>query len=434
VTMKLAHLFNYKTNFVCLLKAVIIGILACQPGVLSAAPEVEVLHWWYRGGESRAMRVLKDEFEDRGGVWHNVTEESSNEVLNTAVSRMAKGYAPTLIQWNSAWEVEQIHNLGMLNNVDSSMLSNLQNTLIDNVLDMIVVDDKIIAVPVNVHSENWLWFKPEFDETLSNAVLSDWGEFLAYAQKLKSQGKVAIAVGNEPWQQRILFNNILLGIAGQEIYERIYTNLDSAAMVTDQFVEAVRVFSELKKYSQSFGDGRWDQQIAAVAANRALTVSMGDWAKGEFKNLGLRLGRDYDCVRTPGTSDNILLVMDVFVLGQVSTPEEKQGQKLFIDVVTDPDVSETFNYLKGSLSPLREINVASLDSCNQKAYNTLNKKGSAIKPYASVGDRGLLTQIDGLLALLWSENPDIGNWISEFAQVIETENKKRVVANGTLAN
>ena len=81
---------------------------------------------------------------------------------------------------------------------------------------------------------------------------------------------------------------------------------------------------------------------------------LGDFAKGEFKNLGLRYGKDYLCVPAPGTADNILLAMDFFVFGQVESSSERKGQELFIAAVTDPITNETFNYLKGSLPPLKE--------------------------------------------------------------------------------
>lgn len=405
--------------------ASIVLLLSSIPLPGNAQTEIEVMHWWSRGGEKRAMQVLRDEFELRGGTWYDVPGENSISVLNTAVSRMAKGYAPTLVQWNSSWEVSQIRNLGLLNHLDQESASFLRSAFIDNVLDMIMVNGEIVAIPVNVHSENWLWYKPASLADHGQTALSNWSEFLDFAQTLSESGQVAIAVGNQPHQQRTLFNNVLLGVAGQDIFQRIYNNLDISALKTTEFQQAVNIYTKLKKYSHSFGDGRWEQQLAAVAASKAFTVSMGDWAKGEFRNLGLKLGRDYDCAPAPGTADNIVLVIDAFVLGQVSNNSEKLGQQLFMDVVTDPVVSETFNYLKGSLSPLRETDSRGLDKCSSVAHNTLNKRGKAIKPHASIGDRGFITSMDHLIARLWSGNSTSTGWITEFSQLIEQEKIKR---------
>jgi len=76
------------------------ALLAClvmlQCNLSQAAPEIEVLHWWSRGGDNVALQVLKDEFIHRGGKWYDVPTNDSITTLNIAVSRMTKSYAPTL--------------------------------------------------------------------------------------------------------------------------------------------------------------------------------------------------------------------------------------------------------------------------------------------------------------------------------------------------
>ena len=393
--------------------------------LVHSEPQIEIMHWWYRGGESRAMHVLKDEFEYRGGTWFDVAEESQISVLNTAVSRMAKGYAPTLVQWNSSWEISQIRDLGMLNNIEAEQLESLKHQFINNVLDMVMVNGELVAIPVNVHSENWLWYKPSKLPVPADKAMESWAGFLESAEASSRENQVAIAVGDEPWQRRILFNNVLLGVAGQTVYEKIYNELDTSALEDPKFIEAVTTFRDLKQYSHSFGEGRWDQQVSAVAANKALTVTMGDWAKGEFRNLGLKLGRDFDCIPAPGTSSNIILVMDMFALGKVSNIDEQNGQKLFLDVVTDRAVSEAFNYLKGSLSPLRETDLSMLDKCNKIAYRAIDRPGKAIKPHAAIGDRGFIADIDHLITNLWTDETDSATWTLAFKYLLEEENSKR---------
>ena len=423
--MMLSLLAKMKIKGLSLVSLYLLAVVILVPLHARAEPVVEVMHWMHRGSDARAMRVLIDEFESKGGIWHNVAGKTSVDVLNSAVSRMAKGYAPTFVQWNSAWEVAQIRKLGLLNEVDKELSESLENTLIENVLDMVKVDNEIVSVPINVHTENWLWYRKQNEASIDPDVFADWANFLAYAKGLQDENRYALALGNEPWQIRTLFNNILLGETDQEMYERIYNKLDTSVFQEKKLRHALQVFKELKPFSHSFGDGRWDQQVAAVAANRATAMVTGDWAKGEFKKLGLKLGRDYECLLAPGTSDNIVLTIDAFVLGQVVSDSEKEGQKLLVDVVTDPDVSETFNYLKGSFPPIKGIGIDSLDHCNQQAYTMLNQKGKAIKAYANTGDRGFLANLDHLISELWNGNLEIDEWIEEFTSALDTERNKR---------
>ncbi len=424
--MKISTVENTVFLMQAITRTALFVILLFSPIVSNAEPEVEVMHWWNRGGDLRAMQVIRDEFEHRGGIWFDVAGDDSIDVLNTAVSRMIKGYAPTLVQWNSAWEVTEIRNLGLLNTLNMETSNYLHNAFIDNVLDMIMVNGEIVAIPVNVHSENWLWYKPDNLPDNGPRVMADWKAFLEFAESLAETGKIALAVGDTPRQQRALFNNVLLGVAGQDLFQRIYYDLDVGALSTKGFSQALATYAKLREYSHSFGEGRWDQQLAAVAANKAFTVNMGDWAKGEFRNLGLKLGRDYDCAPAPGTGDHIVLVIDAFVLGQVSEKNEKQGQQLFMDVVTNPVVSETFNYLKGSLSPLREIDTEGLDKCSQVAHTILKTRGKAIKPHASIGDRGFLADIDHLISELWTGCMVSTEWTTDFSTLLKREKMKRI--------
>lgn len=413
------------TQSSCLGLYLMFVLLASASPKVMAEPEVEVMHWMARGGEQRAIRVIRDEFESRGGVWYDVPGSDSIKVLNAAVSRMAKGYSPSLVQWNSGWEVAQIKNLGLLNVLDERLNEQLSNIFIDDVLDIVRVNGKIVAVPLNVHSENWLWYRRGNDDYSLSTITEDWTVFLQHAIDQADQDKVVLAVGNEPWQQRILFNNVVLGTIGKSQFENLYSGLDSSVIDTPEFVNAVKIFSELKRYSRSFGEGLWNQQLAAVASGKAQFVSMGDWAKGEFRNLGLRLGRDYDCIPAPGTTEHIILEIDVFALGHVTDENEKRGQQLFIEVVTDQAVSETFNYLKGSLSPLVNVDLDVLDKCNQTAYQTLIKRGAAIKPHANVGDRGLLADIDHMISALWSGDVALNQWRKDFSSIFLEEWQER---------
>ena len=48
---------------------------------------------------------------------------------------------------------------------------------------MITVDGEIVAVPVNVHSENWLWYRNRRGKNPPMEALEDWTVFLNEAKK-----------------------------------------------------------------------------------------------------------------------------------------------------------------------------------------------------------------------------------------------------------
>lgn len=402
-------------------------LIASQFTTVLANPEVEIMHWWSRGGDHTAMQVFKNEFERRGGLWEDATNLNSIDTLNSAVSRMSKGYSPTFVQWNSGWEVRQISQLGLLDPVtDQKQKRQLRNVILDSILDIVAVDGQIVAIPVNVHSENWLWYLHDRIDEKTSRSFDTWQQFLNFAKTRKEAGETAIAVGTEPWQQRILFNNVLLGVAGRSLYRRIYSNMDISATEDPAFREALETFKKLRQYSRSFGEGHWDEQIAAVAKGEALTVSMGDWAKGEFRNLGIKAGSELACVPAPSTRNKLILVLDVFVRGRVESEQERQGQALFLDVVTDPEVNQRFNLLKGSLPPLKNLDASSLDICGRIAYKALQDQNQLIEPYASHGHREYLSRIDYIINSLWEQKINVSDSITALRDLLIEESAVRL--------
>lgn len=396
------------------------SLVLFQSASAVASPEAEIMHWWSRGGDYAALQVFRAEFEGRGGIWHDTITEGSIETLNNAVSRMSKGYAPTFVLWNSGWEVTEISRLGLLDPItDSVTLNKIRGSILDSVLGIVSVDEQIVAIPVNVHSENWLWHLRDAVEPGDAELFGTWQQFLAFAKQKKEADEIVIAVGDEPWQQRLLFNNVLLGVAGQSLYQAFYTRRDINALEDPAFAEALDVFRQLKAFSRSFKEGRWDQQIAAVADGRALTISMGDWAKGEFQNLGIDIGSKLACVPAPGTANKLILVIDVFVRGRVDNKEEGEGQSHFIDIVTDPAVNQRFNSLKGSLPPLKHLDQSTLDDCGRIAYTALQQQTQVIEPFANYGHREALSKIEYLIGKLWNQETDVAQTIKALRALME---------------
>lgn len=392
---------------------------------------VEVMHWWAEKSDARAMQVLRDEFEYRGGVWFNVADEDASLVLNTAVSRMAKGYAPSLVQWNSGWELGQLTRLGLLNKLDKQLLGDVKAAYLPSILDVVTVDGEIVAIPVNVHTENWLWYRTDALQRLPSDTFSTWKNFISLASEAEYPEQSLLAISNEPWQLRLLFNSVLFSILQQEKYNRLYLELDANVVDSIEFQRASEIFAALKNHATSFGNGSWRHQLSAVGSGQALATVMGDWARGELRNLRLKVERDMTCQPSPGTQNNVLLSVDSFVPGQVDSNNEILGQKLFLDIVTDTEVIESFNYLKGSLSPLIDADTLSMDSCNRHAYTLLGKSNRAVKPFADIGDRSFLVEIENAISELWSKQSSVPEWRSAFKELFTGEKIRRQSATGS---
>jgi len=371
-------------------------------------PQVEILHWWSSAGESAALKVFIDTFRERGGYYYDSTKNDQVASRDEAIERMSKGYPSTLTQWNAGRDVAEFFEFGLTNQItDPALVAKLKKTLPEAVLDAVSLDDKIIALPVNIHSENWMWYSKELIDQTQKLPSNDWQTFINRGRELAKADIPLLAVGDQRWQVRILFTSLLLGLS-RDVYKEFYIAANPEVIDQMALMKALSTFNQLAKYSKSFGDGNWNTQVKAVAHNKAGATFMGDWAKGEFHVLGKSPG-DYGCALTATDDPSLLLVIDTFILGKVTSIEEQQGQALMLDVVSDPAVNLQFNALKGSISPYSKPAAEQLDACSSQVYDVLSNKQAVIPPYGSYGNGTYIDQIDEEIYRLWKASQDSGD-------------------------
>ena len=380
------------------------AVHANGPKPQAAQPQAEILHWWSSAGESAALNVFIDEFKARGGHYYDSTKNNQYATREEAIDRMSKGYPSTLTQWNAGRDIAEFYDFGLIDAItEPSLVAKLKKLVPEPVLDAVTHRGEIIAMPINVHTENWMWHSTNLIKQSSDLFTRDWQNFLTLGKDLEKQNVPLLAVGDQPWQVRILFTSIFLGIS-RDVYREFYLAAEESAVDRREFKEVLTAFSNFARYSKSFGDGNWNTQVKAVADNQAGATFMGDWAKGEFQVLGKTAGKDYGCSLTASDDPGLLLVIDSFILGKVDIPEERQGQALMLDVVSDPSVNLQFNSLKGSVSPYNKPTSESLDVCSTQVYDILSNKEAVLPPYASYGDAGYMHLLDSEIYDLWKES------------------------------
>jgi len=400
-----------------------------------AAPELEAVHWWHEGGDRQALQVLIDEFSTRGGQWF---DESTSDYLSTresALTRMTKGYPPTVVQWNAGTEVGQFAELGLLNSItDPILIQRYRQTLNHEVFDAIFHDGSIVALPVNIHAENWLWLNNSVTRKINGGDIENWSQLLHVAAKVEASGIVPFAVGTQPWQQRILFHSIVLAELGSVGYQTYLSAEQPDITDTKEFARAVHIFRSAKAYSNSFGDGNWQEQVAAVAEGKAYGLFMGDWAKGEFLSLGLKPGGELGCQLAPGTRNLYQPVFDLFLLGNVEAGPEESGQRLLAEILLEPKVIYEFNRRKGSVPPFLLVDKSEVDACGKQVVSLLSKKGSVLPPMAMFSDGQFHIALQEAIRQIWTdESLSLIGAQNVIKAALETERQRQMFLNAEIS-
>ena len=242
-------------------------------------PQAEILHWWASESESSALQVFVDEFLNRGGWYYDSSRENQRTTRDEAIARMIKGYPVTFVQWGAGWDIRDFYDYGLLRPItDPALVDSLRTVLPPLVLDAVTYKDSIVAIPLNVHGENWIWHNTDLLGTEPLELAGDWSSFVKEGERLAEQSVPLLAVGDESWQVRFVFASLMLGIS-PDVYTLLFMDKDSAVVGSKALETTLRTFNALSRYSQSFGQGSWTEQVAAVATGRAAANFMGDWAK-----------------------------------------------------------------------------------------------------------------------------------------------------------
>jgi glucose/mannose transport system substrate-binding protein len=350
----------------------------------ASAQSVEVLHWWTSGGEAAALNVLKGNLEKQGVKWNDMpVAGGGGEAAMTAVrARVTAGNPPTAVQllgfdiqdWAKQGVLADLNAVAAKEGWDKSVPAALQAFSKSN--------GKWIAAPVNVHSTNWVWAnKAVLDKAGVTTLPTNFDEFIAAAEKVQKAGFIALAHGGQAWQDATLFDAVVLSTGGIDFYKKALIQKDKAALGSPTMQKAFDRMGQLRKLvDKDFSNRDWNLASAMVISGKAGFQMMGDWAKGEFLNAKKVPGKDFLCMRFPGTQGMVSFNSDQFAMFKVSG-DKAAAQAKMASAVMDPAFQSAFNVVKGSVPARTDVPDTAFDDCGKKGMKDLaeaNSKGTLV--------------------------------------------------------
>src|SRR5215475_10440510 len=372
----------------------------------AAAQDAQVMHWWTSGGESRAVSVFAKEYEKRGGKWVDGASVGPQAEHAAVLNAIAGGHPPAAFQWNVGIAVRQLAEQGLLANLDDlAKAGDWSRHLPPLLVKNITVDGHVIAVPVNVHGANWMWYSTKIFGELQMTPPKTWDEFLAQADKIKAAGYLPIAMGGNAQQTGWLFYAMLAGVGGKEVYRKVFVDHNAAAAGGEEVRRAFDTMGKIRQYADAGGSNRkWNDTLALVETNKAAFMIAGDWAKGDFSAAGMTVGKEYGCLPAPGTQDAYVMTVDVFAFPKVTRPDQIAAQRKLAELMMDPAVQVEFNKYKGSLPARLDADVESLDACAQIGQKVMaGGDANQLPNFALAFGPDIQGQIEDLLGNYWSK-------------------------------
>jgi len=294
-------------------------------------------------------------------------------------SRATAGDPPAAVQM-LGFDIVDWAKLGVLANLnDLAKQENWDAVVPDAIKRFSKYEGNWIAVPVNVHSTNWVWANKAIMDELGIGIPKNWDEFIAAMDKAKAAGYTALAHGGQAWQDATIFDGVLLSTGGPDYYKATMIDLNQNALKSDTMLKVFQRMSKLRTYVDSNFSGRdWNLATAMVIEKKALFQMMGDWAKGEFFNAGKVPEKDFVAFRTPGTQGSVTFNSDQFVMFKVAE-SKRHAQMLLAKAVMSPSFQVAFNTVKGSVPARTDVSDEEFTVIGKKAMADLkeaNKNGT----------------------------------------------------------
>jgi glucose/mannose transport system substrate-binding protein len=348
-------------------------MFASAVGVADAAlaadnKEVQMLHWWTSGGEAAALDVLRQDLAKEGYSWKDVPVAGGGgeAAMTTLKAMVAAGNPPTASEILGYFSMDYAE-AGKLADVTSLAQKEGWDKAIPAVLQKFTtVNGKWGAVPVDIHSDNWVWINKAVMEKIGGAEPKTFDDFIGLLGKAKAAGVIPLALGGQPWQEATIFDSIVVSTGGIDFYKKAFIDLDEGTLKSDTMKKAFDNLGKLRDYLDPNYTGRdWNLATAMVIKGDALVQVMGDWAKGEFKAANKEAGKDFLCYRFPGTDGSVLYLTDMFALFQVPA-DRRVAQLALAEATMSPAFQSAFNVVKGSVPARMDVPDTAFDSCGKK--------------------------------------------------------------------
>jgi len=318
---------------------------------------VEIFSWWVAPGEAEALQALvdTDKVQHPNDRIFNAAADTHDDAKALLATRLATNQPPDLFQQN-AHDISAFVavNAGKLQTLNSFFTAQgLDTKVFPEVLSNIKVNGDIMAMPVNIHRENALFYNKAIFAAHNLTPPTTLAELMSVCATLKAAGITPIATGSQAWILRIMFNSLAMGSMGSDTFKTFMTTTTRDDVkfkaAIDTFAQVLDNYVNVTDYSVDFG---WTQAADLVHDGRAAMFFHGDWAKGYYVQLGWSPGIDFGVVGAPGASGIFWYGVDTFSLPVGAL--HQAGALDFLQTIASEAGQIAFNKLKGS-SPIFDV-------------------------------------------------------------------------------
>lgn len=346
---------------------------------IGQAAELEFMHWWTSRGERRAVAELAETLKQNGlplrevpvpgGGGDNARTILQARTLSGSPPHLALLQGPTISSWAA---------LGLLHPLP---LSHPLPPLVERIHR---ANDEMVALPIALHRLNWLWLNRRELDRNRLAPPTDWETLVVTLERLRQAGRPGLAIGNDPWQIAQLFENLLFGLGGPDLYHRLFVTLEPSALRAPATREALSYFRRIARTVAPVEALTWDQAALGLKEGHFAMQITGDWVLGEWLDDAGRLPPDLLCLPTPARQPGFIFNIDSLVMMRGAQHAPASTERL-TELLSDPAFLQRFNRKKGSIPVQTDIALPGFNPCSRQAridFIAALERGSAVPSFS----------------------------------------------------
>ncbi|MEO9649089.1 MAG: ABC transporter substrate-binding protein [Roseobacter sp.] len=340
-----------------------------------SATELEVMHWWTSGGEAAAVNEFASAFNATGNTWVDAAIAGGDAARAVMVSRLTGGDPMGAFQFNHGRQAEELIEAGLLRDITDIAEAEGWKDIVNppSLLESCTVDGRIYCAPVNIHSWQWIWLSHKAFEEAGVAVPGNWDEFVAAGSKLSDADILPLALGQQGWQQRGMFNVLFAALVSNDVFLSVYGDKDVNVAAGADVARVFKAADDARSMASGSTIQNWNDATNLVITGKAGGQIMGDWAQGEFAIAEQVAGEDYSCLPGLGMTELLSTGGDAFYFPVLSDDAQSAAQSELAALMLKPDTQVAFNLKKGSLPVRGDIDLSTANACMQKGLALLGK-------------------------------------------------------------
>jgi len=260
-------------------------------------------------------------------------------------------------------------------------------------LESCTVDGKVVCVPVNLHSAQWMWTNRKVYQDAGIEPPKNWNEMIAAAPKLQEKGILPLSLA-EGWPVNLLVQNLQVAVGGVDNFVKVYKDRDLAIAGGPEMAKVFQALDAARKLVDPKSVvPQWNEAVGLVISGKAGANVMGDWAGGEFQVANMVAGKDYDCLPGLGLEPVLNTGGDVFYFPKNKDPEVEKAQLAMASMMVTKEVQVAFNLKKGSLPMRPDVDLSAANDCMKKGLEILDQSTKVFPNDVQMIDRDSLNQI-----------------------------------------